>query len=122
MADLYSDGQSARARARSPSRIEARFRRRWRVFAAAGDRPGRIEYGVMQSLAKITPAASRVCRIVVVEHSETQASRMQSLLEAEGWEVSIAGSAEEALASLADPFPDLIIAGYNLPGMRGNDF
>jgi len=122
MADLYSDGQSARARARSPSRIEARFRRRWRVFAAAGDRPGRIEYGVMQSLAKITAAASRVCRIVVVEHSETQASRMQSLLEAEGWEVSIAGSAEEALASLADPFPDLIIAGYNLPGMRGNDF
>ena len=60
--------------------------------------------------------------MVVVEDSETQASKMQLLLEAQGWEVSIAGSAEEALASLADPFPDLIIAGYNLPGMRGDDF
>lgn len=76
----------------------------------------------MQSLAKINSAASRVCRIVVVEDSEAQASRMQSLLEPQGWEVSIVGSAEEVLASLADPFPDLIIAGYNLPGMRGDDF
>jgi two-component system NtrC family sensor kinase len=58
----------------------------------------------------------------VVEDSETQASRMQSLLDEQGWEVSVAGSAEAVLGSLAEPFPDLIIAGYNLPGMRGDEF
>ena len=76
----------------------------------------------MQSLTKIPPATSQVSRIVVVEDSEPQASKMQLLLEQQGWQVSVAGSAEEALASLADPFPDLMIAGYNLPGMRGDDF
>jgi two-component system, NtrC family, sensor kinase len=76
----------------------------------------------MQSLAKIPSAASRVYRILVVEDCGDQASRVQVLLEEQGWEVSVTGSAEEALASLADPFPDLIIAGYNLPGMRGDDF
>jgi two-component system, NtrC family, sensor kinase len=76
----------------------------------------------MQSLAKIPSAASRVYRILVVEDCGDQASRVQVLLEEQGWEVSVTGTAEEALASLADPFPDLIIAGYNLPGMRGDDF
>jgi two-component system, NtrC family, sensor kinase len=76
----------------------------------------------MQSLAKIPSATSRVYRILVVEDCGDQASRVQVLLEEQGWEVSVTGSAEEALASLADPFPDLIIAGYNLPGMRGDDF
>ena len=76
----------------------------------------------MQSLAKIPSAASRVYRILVVEDCGDQASRVQVLLEEQGWEVSVTGSAEEALASLANPFPDLIIAGYNLPGMRGDDF
>jgi two-component system NtrC family sensor kinase len=76
----------------------------------------------MQSLAKIPSAASRVYRILVVEDCGDKASRVQVLLEEQGWEVSVTGTAEEALASLADPFPDLIIAGYNLPGMRGDDF
>jgi two-component system, NtrC family, sensor kinase len=76
----------------------------------------------MQSLAKIPSAASRVYRILVVEDCGDQASTVQVLLEEQGWEVSVTGTAEEALASLADPFPDLIIAGYNLPGMRGDDF
>jgi len=67
-------------------------------------------------------ATSRICRIVVVENPETQASKLQSLLEEQGWEVSVTGSAEAALAALADPFPDLIIADYNLPGMRGYGF
>jgi two-component system, NtrC family, sensor kinase len=76
----------------------------------------------MQSLAKIPSATSRVYRILVVEDCGDQASTVQVLLEEQGWEVSVTGTAEEALASLADPFPDLIIAGYNLPGMRGDDF
>jgi two-component system NtrC family sensor kinase len=44
------------------------------------------------------------------------------LLEQQGWEVLIGDSAEAVLATLAEPFPDLIIAGYILPGMRGDDF
>jgi two-component system NtrC family sensor kinase len=76
----------------------------------------------MQSLAKITPATNRVCRIVVVADPETQACKMQSLLEEQGWEVSMVSSAEAALAALVGPLPDLIIADYNLPGMRGYDF
>ena len=61
-------------------------------------------------------------RIVVVEDSETQAFKLRLLLEEQGWEVSIAGAAEAALAALGDPLPDLIMVDYNLPGMRGDEF
>ncbi len=63
-----------------------------------------------------------MCRIMVVEDSETQAYKLRLLLEAQGWEISIAISAEEALSALSDPLPDLIIVDYNLPGMRGDEF
>jgi two-component system NtrC family sensor kinase len=61
-------------------------------------------------------------RIVVVEDSETQAYKLGQLLEEQGWEVSIAGAADAALAALGDPLPDLILLDYNLPGMRGDEF
>jgi two-component system NtrC family sensor kinase len=64
----------------------------------------------------------RPCRIVVVEDSETQAFKMRMLLEEQGWEVSVAGAAEAALAALGDPLPDLILIDFNLPGMRGDEF
>jgi two-component system NtrC family sensor kinase len=64
----------------------------------------------------------RAFHIVVVEDSETQAFRLRMLLEEQGWEVSIAGAAEAALAALGDPLPDLILCDYNLPGMRGDEF
>src|SRR5579862_2368517 len=60
--------------------------------------------------------------IVVVEDSETQAFRLRLLLEEQGWQVSIAGAAETALAALGDPLPDLILCDYHLPGMRGDEF
>jgi two-component system NtrC family sensor kinase len=82
-----------------------------RVLAATGDR--RQNSGVN---------VSRAFRIVVVEDSETQAFKLRLLLEEQGWEVSIAGSAEAALAVLPDPLPDLIIVDYHLPGMRGDEF
>jgi two-component system NtrC family sensor kinase len=65
---------------------------------------------------------NRAFRIVVVEDSETQAFKMRMLLEEQGWQVSIAGAAEEALAALGDPLPDLVVLDYNLPGMRGDEF
>ena len=64
----------------------------------------------------------RAFRIAVVEDSETQAYKLRVLLEEQGWEVSIAGAAEAALAALGDPLPDLILVDYNLPGMRGDEF
>src|SRR5271154_7521420 len=64
----------------------------------------------------------RVFRILVVEDSETQAFKLRMLLEEQGWEVSVAGAAEAALAALGDPLPDLILCDYNLPGMRGDEF
>src|ERR1700689_3330954 len=76
----------------------------------------------MQELLKNAPAANRVHRIVVVEDSETQAYKLQLLLEEQGWQGSGAGSAEAALAALGDPLPDLVLVDYNLPGMRGDEF
>ena len=76
----------------------------------------------MQSIVKTPPAAGHVCRIVLVEDSETQAFKLQSLLEDQGWEVAIAITAEGALAALGEPLPDLILVDYNLPGMRGDEF
>src|ERR1019366_7360636 len=70
----------------------------------------------------LRPTMHRVLRIVVIEDSETQAFRLQLLLEEQGWQVSIAGAAEVALAALGDPLPDLILVDDNLPGMRGDEF
>src|SRR5580698_8152237 len=64
----------------------------------------------------------RAFRISVVEDSQTQAYKLGLLLEEQGWEVSVAGSAEAALAGLGNPLPDLILVDYNLPGMRGDEF
>jgi two-component system, NtrC family, sensor kinase len=65
---------------------------------------------------------NRTFRIVVVEDSETQAFKLRLLLEEQDWQVSVAGTAEAALAALCDPLPDLILVDYNLPGMRGDEF
>src|SRR5450755_468204 len=76
----------------------------------------------MPSVLTDAAATNRVYRIVVVEDSETQAYRLQLLLEEQGWQVSVAGAAEAALAALSDPLPDLFLLDYNLPGMRGDEF
>jgi two-component system NtrC family sensor kinase len=65
---------------------------------------------------------NRDFRIMVIEDSETQAFKMRLLLEEQGWQVSTTGAAEEALATLGDPLPDLILVDYNLPGVRGDEF
>lgn len=60
-------------------------------------------------------------RIMVVEDSETQALKMRYVLEAEGWEVISASSAEMCLDSLNRAVPDLILVDYHLPGIRGDE-
>jgi two-component system NtrC family sensor kinase len=75
-----------------------------------------------QSVQRKGPNNESRFRIVVVEDSETQAFKLCVLLEEQGWEASIAGTAEAALGALGDPLPDLILVDYNLPGMRGDEF
>lgn len=58
-------------------------------------------------------------RILVVEDSDTQALRLQMLLEEQGWEAARVASAEEALESLGQGAPDLVVADHHLPGMTG---
>jgi len=60
-------------------------------------------------------------RIMVVEDSETQALKMRYVLEAEGWEVISASSAEMSLDALNRTVPDLILVDYHLPGIRGDE-
>jgi two-component system, NtrC family, sensor kinase len=60
-------------------------------------------------------------RIMVVEDSETQALKMRYVLEAEGWEVIPASSAEKSLEALNRVVPDLILVDYHLPGIRGDE-
>src|ERR1700686_578778 len=52
-------------------------------------------------------------RIMVVEDSETQALKMRYVLEAEGWEVISASSAETSLDALNRTVPDLIVVDYH---------
>ncbi|MFC0407702.1 response regulator [Roseomonas elaeocarpi] len=59
--------------------------------------------------------------ILLVEDSETQALQLRRLLEAEGFSVQRAGTAEEALEHLNGTLPDLVIADYHLPGMNGDE-
>jgi two-component system NtrC family sensor kinase len=61
-------------------------------------------------------------RILVVEDSPTQALGLQVRLEAEGWEVVRAATADQALESLDRRPPHLIVVDYYLPGIRGDEF
>ena len=60
-------------------------------------------------------------QILLVEDSETQALQLRRMLEAEGFTVSRAATAEAALDGLNGPLPDLVIADYHLPGMNGDE-
>jgi len=60
-------------------------------------------------------------QILLVEDSRTQAMRLQHLLETENWDVTCAGSAEEALEVLSHQPFDLLILDHHLPGMKGDE-
>jgi two-component system, NtrC family, sensor kinase len=64
---------------------------------------------------------TRTSRIMIVEDSATQAFQLRTLFEKEGWQVSCASTAESALLNLRESRPDLIVADYYLPGIRGDE-
>nr|WP_245214213.1 ATP-binding protein [Pararoseomonas indoligenes] len=57
----------------------------------------------------------------MVEDSETQALQLRRMLEADGFAVTRAATAEAALDGLNGPLPALVIADYHLPGMNGDE-
>jgi len=59
--------------------------------------------------------------LLLVEDSDTQALQLQLMLEAQGFHVARAGSAEDALDQLNRTLPDLLIVDYRLPGMNGDE-
>ena len=59
--------------------------------------------------------------ILVVEDSLTQALKLQSLLEENGYSVTTAGDGREALAFLEKGLPDLMISDIMIPEMSGYD-
>ncbi|MCC2670299.1 MAG: Histidine kinase (modular protein) [Armatimonadetes bacterium] len=60
-------------------------------------------------------------RILIVEDSDTQALRMEIILDDAGWETERAASGEEALEMLNQSTPDLIIVDYYLPTIHGDE-
>jgi PAS domain S-box-containing protein len=67
-------------------------------------------------------ARTRAAHILVVEDSDVQALELRSMLEANGYQVSRADSAEHAMDMLNHDVPDLIVADYQLPSMDGREF
>ena len=63
----------------------------------------------------------RASQILVVEDSETQALKLQLMLENEGCKVVHASTAERAIEELNHHVPDLVIVDYHLPGVRGDE-
>lgn len=59
--------------------------------------------------------------LLLVEDSETQALALRQVLEAKGYAVDVAPSAEAALQKLNQALPDLMVADFHLPGMDGRE-
>jgi CheY-like chemotaxis protein len=61
-------------------------------------------------------------KVLVVEDDPSVQRALQAILEHHNYEVTPVGSAEEALESLAEKKPELILLDLMLPGLSGNDF
>lgn len=58
-------------------------------------------------------------KVLVVEDNDMNMQLVEFLLEEEGYEILKASSGEEALQSIAQTVPDLILMDIHLPGMDG---
>ncbi|MEZ0385756.1 MAG: response regulator, partial [Verrucomicrobium sp.] len=65
--------------------------------------------------------SDRKHHIMLVEDSASQALKLISVLEEEGWLVTWVSTAEEAFSTLRVGRPDLVLLDYYLPGMRGDE-
>ena len=60
-----------------------------------------------------------MARVLVVEDSPTQAAEIRFLLEDAGFDVDVAVDGVEALSSLHESLPDLIVTDLQMPRMDG---
>jgi CheY-like chemotaxis protein len=61
-------------------------------------------------------------RILVVDDNDALRENLTDLLEAEGYEVTVADSGERALEELArDPLPDVVLLDLLMPGLGGRE-
>jgi two-component system response regulator MprA len=60
-------------------------------------------------------------RVLVADDSETILLLLRTRLEMEGYEVTTAADGEEAMAALADGYPDLILLDAMMPRKSGID-
>jgi DNA-binding NtrC family response regulator len=60
-------------------------------------------------------------RLLIVEDEDTLCASLQRVLQKDGYEVDVAGSAEDALALLESKTYDLILCDIILPGISGID-
>lgn len=61
-------------------------------------------------------------RILIVEDNEANQMLTRAVLELEGFEVEVAGSAAEALEEIEEHRPDMILMDVQLPGQDGLSF
>jgi signal transduction histidine kinase/DNA-binding response OmpR family regulator len=79
-------------------------------------RPLEVPQGATGSL---DAASSGQPRILVVDDEETVADLCQEFLGAEGYDLTIARSGEEAIRMLPAVRPDVVLTDINMPGMTG---
>jgi CheY-like chemotaxis protein len=60
-------------------------------------------------------------RILIVEDHPTMREAMRLVLEGEGFEISEAADGDQAIASVTDAPPDLVLLDMSIPGTAGPD-
>jgi CheY-like chemotaxis protein len=61
------------------------------------------------------------CSVLVVDDNASNVALLEHLLKFAGYEVRVAGDAEEALQSISERVPKLVVTDVQLPGMSGLD-
>ena len=60
-------------------------------------------------------------KIMVVDDEPDISESVKSLLESEGYDVTVAGDGKECLSKLGKEKPDLILMDFFMPGMSGRE-
>jgi DNA-binding response OmpR family regulator len=58
-------------------------------------------------------------RILIIDDNVGLAENIAEILELHGYATEVAASAEEALAMVGPPPPDVVVTDYRLPGING---
>jgi CheY-like chemotaxis protein len=65
--------------------------------------------------------AGRALRVLLVDDELSSAEVLALILAGEGYQVTLAADARQALAKLEEAAPDLLVSDFMMPGMHGGD-